>query len=766
MSKKKITLIGDIHGDNNHMPKVIDYIRKKLTKDNRALLALEELDNPDLPIILRNSSPEQNKSQRPSRSASTRKTEAQKINALTLLNRDTQQDYKNFFGELLQEINSNKQNQREFYIDQVDDNTGIPNEYSTKRDVNMRDKIIDLMTTHKLNRAIYPVGSAHIFNKDDKKSGINGSRLATLLKNDTKNNIDLKLKNFYPPEDTTSYNAVQEDIDNFYNHHKIPPENKANSINQKHQWEIDKSQPNWPNSIYLKRTTTNPAPRTTKKAKYAGGGYIINNNSYDPYLNNDNYEPQLTLSDYLANQMSDSEYDTGDGENSYTPYTNTDETEGQQYSFREGGSVERENLPRLAELIREQGRDGDTELAHINPIEAHILKSLGGSGTINPKTGLSEFWPKGGFLGNPLKAIAGSLGGGAGAVIGNMIMPGLGGIIGGALGGAAGSAVRGRKDYMGAGLRGAAMGAMLPSAASAAGWGANAMGAKGLGTTLTNYGNTNAILPSIGLGGSSGGQYASPAATMMSLNGMGGESASPVQYMQAPAVDNRSFMEKLGDNSKDYLTQPSNLLALGTAYAQYAGREKAVKPKTPEQLADEERRYRNASRLTPAELEAEEAYNFARKEAARKLKYNAIREKLGEIGSLHRKVNSPEEYEEKGRWLEYYDNPEFAGEPIRMKDGGNVHSPYNYMTEEVALPNSLIGYLQGNTGGQDDLIDAKLSDGEYVIDAATVSDLGDGNNGAGARKLDAFRERVRRHKRGGKISLPPKSKSLEYYLRG
>ena len=130
-------------------------------------------------------------------------------------------------------------------------------------------------------------------------------------------------------------------------------------------------------------------------------------------------------------------------------------------------------------------------------------------------------------------------------------------------------------------------------------------------------------------------------------------------------------------------------------------------------------------------------------------------------------IKEAEEYAQKGRWLEYYDNPELSGEPIRMKDGGEVHnSPYNYMTEEATFPNSLIGYLQGNTGGQDDLIDAKLSDGEYVIDAATVSDLGDGNNGAGARKLDAFRERVRRHKRGGKISLPPKSKSLEHYLRG
>jgi hypothetical protein len=44
------------------------------------------------------------------------------------------------------------------------------------------------------------------------------------------------------------------------------------------------------------------------------------------------------------------------------------------------------------EQARLQGRNGDTMLAHINPREAELLKALGGSGTINPKTGLPEFW--------------------------------------------------------------------------------------------------------------------------------------------------------------------------------------------------------------------------------------------------------------------------------------------------------------------------------------------------------------------------------------
>lgn len=50
------------------------------------------------------------------------------------------------------------------------------------------------------------------------------------------------------------------------------------------------------------------------------------------------------------------------------------------------------NLDELIAELESSGRHGDTMLAHINPQEAELLKALGGSGTINPKTGLPEFW--------------------------------------------------------------------------------------------------------------------------------------------------------------------------------------------------------------------------------------------------------------------------------------------------------------------------------------------------------------------------------------
>jgi hypothetical protein len=63
-------------------------------------------------------------------------------------------------------------------------------------------------------------------------------------------------------------------------------------------------------------------------------------------------------------------------------------------AFEKGGRVkETYGLENAAEMIRRQGREDDTVLAHITPQEAGILKLLGGSGTINPYTGLPEFKP-------------------------------------------------------------------------------------------------------------------------------------------------------------------------------------------------------------------------------------------------------------------------------------------------------------------------------------------------------------------------------------
>lgn len=82
------------------------------------------------------------------------------------------------------------------------------------------------------------------------------------------------------------------------------------------------------------------------------------------------------------------------------------------------------------------------------------------------------------------------------------------------------------------------------------------------------------------------------------------------------------------------------------------------------------------------------------------------------------------------------------------------------------------GYVPGKSGGMDDdvpaIIDgkqpARLSSGEFVFDAATVAALGDGNNQAGAKKLDGLRKAIRK-KAYGHEKQPPQNYSVGDLVR-
>jgi len=76
-------------------------------------------------------------------------------------------------------------------------------------------------------------------------------------------------------------------------------------------------------------------------------------------------------------------------------------------------------------------------------------------------------------------------------------------------------------------------------------------------------------------------------------------------------------------------------------------------------------------------------------------------------------------------------------------------------------------HVQGPGDGTSDSIPARLANGEYVMDAQTVSMAGNGDNGAGAKALDKFRENLRQHKgkalAKGKMA-PDTHKDLMKYL--
>jgi hypothetical protein len=85
-------------------------------------------------------------------------------------------------------------------------------------------------------------------------------------------------------------------------------------------------------------------------------------------------------------------------------------------AFAKGGIAE---LSPVAKAIASYGRNGDTMLAHITPAEARMLRRRGGSGTINPDTGLPEFFL--GFVGKAFKSIGNAVKKFASSTVGRIV---------------------------------------------------------------------------------------------------------------------------------------------------------------------------------------------------------------------------------------------------------------------------------------------------------------------------------------------------------
>lgn len=144
---------------------------------------------------------------------------------------------------------------------------------------------------------------------------------------------------------------------------------------------------------------------------------------------------------------------------------------------------------------------------------------------------------------------------------------------------------------------------------------------------------------------------------------------------------------------------------------------------------------------------------------------------LRRASGLGDKVEKPD-----SDYFSYGSEPSAAAVLAPYKRGGGVQDPTGggkIMTSPLMaasggdVEHKGSHYVQGAGGGQDDLIPAKLADGEYVFDAEIVAALGDGSNKEGARKLDEFREAIRLHKRSGSIkTIPPKAKSPLAYMKG
>jgi len=104
--------------------------------------------------------------------------------------------------------------------------------------------------------------------------------------------------------------------------------------------------------------------------------------------------------------------------------------------------------------------------------------------------------------------------------------------------------------------------------------------------------------------------------------------------------------------------------------------------------------------------------------------------------------------------------------PQKFAAGGNVPEGHNPQFFSQGGLNSLENtYVKGEGDGTSDSVAAMLANGEFVIPADVVSNLGNGSNDAGAEVLDEFLKVIREHKQSANAKkLPPDSKGALAYL--
>ena len=362
-----------------------------------------------------------------------------------------------------------------------------------------------------------------------------------------------------------------------------------------------------------------------------------------------------------------------------------------------------------AEKVRDAGVGGDDLIIHINRQEFDELKKHWGDPTINPHTGMPQFTP---FYKQkwfaPVAALASAalMATGVGAPIGAALLPAS--LVGETIAGAALPSILGN-TLVGAGvgaLTGGSKGAT--SGALYGGLGTVAMGALGstsAGVKGTGEGGFSAWGDRMAAGNYFGGPSAATADTgKPSLDSIYTDEGRPMPVPRPSSIgsvaglgdgSSAGVLGKLGDSK---LLLPAALLGASVL----GGGGGAKTAELPSGGA--------ASAATDPNLN-----------------------KRLDLAPLSRpRMAAPDNYYTYGSTGEqtYYGAPVEAEKPsVAAATGG-----------------ALSRFVQGGGTGRSDSIDAKLSDGEYVIDAETVALLGDGSSKAGAQRLDQFRANIRKQK--------------------
>ena len=532
----------------------------------------------------------------------------------------------------------------------------------------------------------------------------------------------------------------------------------------------------------------------------------------------------------------------------------------QQQMSENGPGFAQGGLNRIARM----GRNGDSELAHINPFERRLLESYGGSGTINPQTGLREFgWFKKTFKkvfkkiaaflpvilsivapgigtaigaalgasgtaasmlggaaigglssaasgGNLLKgALGGALGAGAGSALGGTVNSALGtslsqgtqNVIGSSLIGGAQSALSGKGFAQGAaaGALGGYAGGALSNAASGVG---GALGS-GLQTAGTQFGNalTMGATPKQaaitgGLSGLAAGMsYQNPTYSLSSGSGenMGLKQTPSDMAVEGLKADsfNSEAMPEMGLSTNYNLSGPDTTSFKGDTFAaDYS----LVPQSNAMGAASAQPELGTGLQVSPLNTIAAQAPAAPASSSGTANKGFSLGNAAAMLPllSLFNSAETPEQIQQVTAGMtpeqqEYFNRPmrtwnwDTIGAAAKMQglpvgsyvarnwdkmSGGMYDNPEEQTPAMPAMARggalSRVAYMVAGGGtGRSDSIDAKLSDSEYVMDAETVALLGDGSAGAGARRLDEMRAKIRQHKgksmARGKFSANAKS---------
>ena len=411
------------------------------------------------------------------------------------------------------------------------------------------------------------------------------------------------------------------------------------------------------------------------------------------------------------------------------------------------------SLQHAAKHLAAHGRGSDTMLVHMSKSEVKALNDIavthGGHLTINPHTGL----PEAGFLSSMLPMIAGA---GLMAVSGGAINPMTAGLlIGGGTALATGDMKKGVMAGLGA-YGGAGIGSALATSGGAAAGTAGSAGAVGTATPVA----TATPVPA----GPYASQAASQAASAPVATGVPDLATTQANVLKSPALTGQQ-VAPLNPN-----VAPSSSFSMDAAKT--SGNQMIEGAKT---LTSPEGRTAFMENLGNVEytygpkttLAAAAAPTLAYAMEPKKQKETPVDSDPGQQYDYQANaINPTPDASPTGQENRYF-NPQYVKRDApRLADGG-ISGAYN-----------LGGYsdggrlLRGPGDGVSDSIPAvigkrqpaRLADGEFVVPARIVSELGNGSTEAGARKLYAMMDRIQKARGStvGKGKVAKNSRSEKY----